>query len=186
MSEAEAQKALEAPVLTEESRKESQAQLAEFKAAATKEYSLKNYAVAADWYSKASELQMLLNGEMSPDNADLLYAYGRCLYHVAISKSDVLGSKVAGSGEEPKKKKRKTETVSEDVTKTGEEKLAEDVVGAVVEEQRWHEPIKPILMSISSGSCCKATPPWAHAARWPARSTSSSAAGPAKVSSTLS
>lgn len=47
---------------------------------------------------------------MSPENADLLYLYGRCLYHVGVSKSDVLGGKVAGnnSAEEPKRKKRKT------------------------------------------------------------------------------
>lgn len=86
---------------------ETTAQLTSLKAAATKEYSLRNYAGAADLYSEATELQTELNGEMSPENADLLYAYGRCLYHVAVSNSDVLGGKVA-SGEEPKKKKRKT------------------------------------------------------------------------------
>ncbi|KAI7097283.1 hypothetical protein KC352_g38636, partial [Hortaea werneckii] len=76
------------------------------KASATKEYSLKNYAAAAEFYSEAAEVQDQLNGEMVPENADLLYQYGRCLYHVAVSKSDVLGGKVAG-GEEPKRKKRK-------------------------------------------------------------------------------
>ena len=80
--------------------------LAQLQASATKEYSLKNYPAAAELYSEAAEVQDEINGEMSPENADLLYQYGKCLYHVAVSNSDVLGGKVAG--EEPKRKKRKT------------------------------------------------------------------------------
>lgn len=56
----------------------------------------KDHNAASELYSQATELQAELNGEMSPDNADLLYAYGKSLYNVAVSKSDVLGSKVAG------------------------------------------------------------------------------------------
>ncbi|KAK5168651.1 uncharacterized protein LTR77_005960 [Saxophila tyrrhenica] len=81
--------------------------LADLKASATQQYSLKNYPAAAEFYSEAAEVQDQLHGEMSPENADLLYQYGRCLYHVAVSNSDVLGGKVASS-EEPKRKKRKT------------------------------------------------------------------------------
>ncbi|KAI5271175.1 hypothetical protein E4T47_05546 [Aureobasidium subglaciale] len=114
-------------------REEAQVDLAKLQAAATKEYSLKNYAQASEFYSQASELQMQLNGEMSLDNADLLYQYGRCLYHLAVSKSDVLGNKVAGSGE-PQKKKRKTKS-SHDALKDGDQKMAEIVVEAVVEEK---------------------------------------------------
>jgi HAT1-interacting factor 1 len=113
-----------------ENREEAQANLARLQAAATREYSLKNYAAASEFYSQASELQELLNGEMSLDNADLLYQYGRCLYHLAVSKSDVLGNKVAGSGE-PQKKKRKTKSA----TATNDQKTAEDVVEAVVDEK---------------------------------------------------
>ena len=116
---------------------EAAAKLTNLKASATKEYSLKNYSQAADLYSEATELQASVNGEMSPQNAELLYAYGRCLYHVAISKSDVLGAKVAG-GEEPKKKKRRVEVSAaggSDALKSGEERTAEEVVGAVVEEK---------------------------------------------------
>lgn len=119
-----------------ENREEAQANLARLQAAATKEYSLKNYAAASEFYSQASELQELLNGEMSLDNADLLYQYGRCLYHLAVSKSDVLGNKVAGSGE-PQKKKRKTKTAAgtSDALKDGDQKMAEEVVEAVVDEK---------------------------------------------------
>lgn len=134
---------------TTTSPEELQKKLDHLKASATQQYSLKNYSAAAEFFSEAAEVQDQINGEMSPENADLLYQYGRCLYHVGVSKSDVLGGKVAGGGEEPKRKKRKTaapvaessaagaakgEDVS-DALKDGEEKLAEDVVGAAVEEK---------------------------------------------------
>ncbi|THX79429.1 hypothetical protein D6D04_05180 [Aureobasidium pullulans] len=118
-----------------ENTEEAQAELAKLQAAATKEYSLKNYAGASEFYSQASQLQAQLNGEMSLDNADLLYQYGRCLYHLAVSNSDVLGNKVAGSGE-PQKKKRKTKSAAanNDALKDGEQTTAEEVVEAVVDE----------------------------------------------------
>lgn len=139
------------PATTSLSPQELQTKLSHLKASATQQYSLKNYSAAAEFYSEAAEVQDLINGEMSPENADLLYQYGRCLYHVGVSKSDVLGGKVAGTGgnEEPKRKKRKTAPVAEssaagaargegavsDALKDGEQKLAEEVVGAAVEEK---------------------------------------------------
>lgn len=126
------------------------AKLEQLKASATQQYSLKNYNAAAEFYSEAAEVQDEINGEMSLDNADLLYQYGRCLHHVAVSNSDVLGGKVA-SAEEPKRKKRKVsqaESSAEGAVtgegnagliggaiKDGEQKLAEDVVEAAVEEK---------------------------------------------------
>ena len=116
------------------------------KAAATQQYSLKNYTAAAESFSEAAELQDQLNGEMSPENVDLLYQYGRCLYHVAISNSDVLGGKVA-SAEEPKRKKRKvgkSEGSAEalggagvigEALKDGEQKPVEDQAVPVAEEE---------------------------------------------------
>lgn len=72
---------------------------------------VKDYNAAAELYSQATEIQAEINGEMSVENADLLYAYGKSLYNVGVSKSDVLGSKIAG-GEtaqenEPTSKKSK-------------------------------------------------------------------------------
>lgn len=75
---------------------ERKTQLEDLMAKATLKYSTKDFIAAADLYSQATELQSEINGEMSSQNADVLYAYGRCLYHVAVRKSDVLGSKVAG------------------------------------------------------------------------------------------
>lgn len=119
-----------------ENTEEAQAELAKLQAAATKEYSLKNYAGASEFYSQASQLQAQLNGEMSLDNADLLYQYGRCLYHLAVSNSDVLGNKVAGSGE-PQKKKRKTKSAAANnaALKDGEQNTTEEVVEAAVDEK---------------------------------------------------
>lgn len=68
------------------------------KRAAAKD-AIKDYNTAAELYSEATEIQAKLNGELSLENADLLFTYGKALYNVAISKSDVLGSKVAGKAQ---------------------------------------------------------------------------------------
>ncbi|KAL4974530.1 hypothetical protein BDW66DRAFT_87035 [Aspergillus desertorum] len=68
------------------------------KRAAAKD-AIKDYNAAAELYSEATEIQAKLNGELSLENADLLFTYGKALYNVAISKSDVLGSKVAGKAQ---------------------------------------------------------------------------------------
>ncbi|EME42046.1 hypothetical protein DOTSEDRAFT_89548 [Dothistroma septosporum NZE10] len=96
-------------------------------------------------YSDAAAVQDQINGEMSVENADLLYQYGRCLYHVAVATADVLGGKVAGSGK-PKRKKRKTShletsvgesggSIIADAIKSGEQKTAEEVVETIVDER---------------------------------------------------
>lgn len=79
--------------------KNSREQLDQITARAAAKDAIKDFNAAADLYSQATELQAELNGGLSPDNADLLFAYGKALYNVAVSKSDVLGSKVAGQPE---------------------------------------------------------------------------------------
>ena len=81
------------------SEKSKDQQLKELLAAASHDYAHKAYETASDLYAQAAEIQDEINGEMNPANAELLYAYGRCLHHLAVSKSDVLGGKVAGSSE---------------------------------------------------------------------------------------
>lgn len=78
------------------STQDKHAQLDDLIARAAAKDATKDHNSASELYSQATELQAELNGEMSPENADLLYAYGKSLYNVAVSKSDVLGSKVAG------------------------------------------------------------------------------------------
>ena len=110
-------------------------------AQATLKYSIKDYNAAAELYSHATELQAEVNGEMSPDNADLLYAYGRCLYHLAVKNSDVLGSKVAG--EKTPEKSTKSGSKKEKVVEVEDAKrrIDEEIVTKVVEEKDG--PIRP-------------------------------------------
>ncbi|KAF2625139.1 hypothetical protein BU25DRAFT_441587 [Macroventuria anomochaeta] len=82
----------------------TQEKLDELTQAAALQYSLKNFSAAADHYADAVEIQAELNGEMAPENAELLFYYGRALYKVAVAKSDVLGTK--GAQEDQKKKKK--------------------------------------------------------------------------------
>ena len=114
-------------------------QLKDLIAQATLKYSIKDYTAAAELYSHATELQAEENGEMSPDNADLLYAYGRCLYHLAVKNSDVLGSKVAG--EKPPEKTTKSSSKKANIEKVVEEaedtkrRIDEEIVTKVVEDK---------------------------------------------------
>ncbi|EGC46355.1 tetratricopeptide repeat protein [Histoplasma capsulatum var. duboisii H88] len=78
-----------------------QAQLADLIERASAKDAIKDYDAAAELYSRATELQAELNGEMSVENADLLYSYGKSLYNLAVRKSDVLGSKVSGQASNP-------------------------------------------------------------------------------------
>ncbi|KAI9836825.1 MAG: hypothetical protein M1819_000990 [Sarea resinae] len=135
------------------SSSEPKAQLAETIAQATLQYAIKNYNAAAELYSEATELQAEINGEMAPQNADLLYSYGRCLYHVGVSNSNVLGGKVAGEKapertSQQKKGKRKITTAANGEgsataatdgagarLSTEDGKVAEEAVTHVVEER---------------------------------------------------
>lgn len=76
--------------------------LADLCAKATSHYAYKNYEEAADYFARASELQAELNGEMDPQNAEILFLYGRSLFKVGQSKSDVLGGRAGGEKKKPK------------------------------------------------------------------------------------
>jgi HAT1-interacting factor 1 len=80
--------------------------LDELAQAASIHYSTKNFPAAADNYADAVEIQAELNGEMAPENAELLFYYGRALYKVAVAKSDVLGNKVAQEDKKKSKSKK--------------------------------------------------------------------------------
>jgi len=109
------------------------AQLADLVARATAKYAVRDYEAAAELYSRATELQAAVNGEMSTRNADLLYFYGRCLYHVAVGNSDVLGTKVAGEKKKEKKvsavsgKREVMEASGKRITRSGSGRKNEDI-----------------------------------------------------------
>lgn len=118
-------------------------QLADLTAKATAEYAVKHYKEAAELYSQATELQAEINGEMAPENADLLYSYGKCLFFLAQQTSNVLGGTAASaqltSKKEPKAKKRK---LNSDSSKAESSTLIGDAV-AKASDAIPEEDIKP-------------------------------------------
>ncbi|KAF3919918.1 hypothetical protein AA313_de0201141 [Arthrobotrys entomopaga] len=94
--------------------------LATISADAAKEYAHKHYPKAAELYATAAELQATINGEENPLNADLLYLYGRALYHCGLEKSDVLGTGV--SSNEAAREKKRAEGEGEDSKSKGKGK----------------------------------------------------------------
>ncbi|TVY80908.1 NASP-related protein sim3 [Lachnellula suecica] len=106
--------------------------LADLCAKATAQYAHKNYDEAADLYARASELQAELNGEMAPENAEILFLYGRSVFKVGQSKSDVLGGQAAG--EEKKKKPKTNGAKAKAKAKSESEKITEEGVAIVAEQ----------------------------------------------------
>jgi HAT1-interacting factor 1 len=88
----------------EETAKSLKVSLADLSAKAAALYAHKQYEEAAEVYAQAAEMQAEMNGEMSPDNAEILFLYGRALFKVGQSKSDVLGGK-APEAKKPAKPK---------------------------------------------------------------------------------
>lgn len=95
--------------------------LADLCAKGTALYAHKKYEEAAEVFSRATEMQSEMNGEMSPENAEILFLYGRALFEVGVSKSDVLG----GSAPEPKKEpKNEASSSKSELHKIDEEKVS--------------------------------------------------------------
>lgn len=92
------------PMDAEEREKSIKVSLADLTAKAGALYAQKKYEEAAELFAQAAEMQAEFNGEMNPENADILFLYGRSLFKVGQSKSDVLGGRAAG---EEKTKKTK-------------------------------------------------------------------------------
>lgn len=89
--------------------------LADLSAKGTALYAHKNFEEAAEVFSRASVLQAEINGETASENAEILFHYGRSLYKVGLSKSDVLG---AGAPE----KKKAGKSNGKDAPKATQEK----------------------------------------------------------------
>ena len=85
----------------EEDEKSKKVTLADLAAKGTAFYAHKQYEDAAEVFSRASNLQAELNGELAPENAEILFHYGRSLFKVGQSKSDVLGGTAAGAKAKP-------------------------------------------------------------------------------------
>ncbi|KAB5525773.1 histone H1-binding protein [Coniochaeta sp. 2T2.1] len=112
--------------------------LADITAKATALYNQKKYEESAELFSQATEMQAEMNGEMHLDNAEILFLYGRALFKVGQSKSDVLGQAPAAGQEEAKltqkpKKTKKPAGESASTEEVIEEKVATLAEGAVEE-----------------------------------------------------
>jgi HAT1-interacting factor 1 len=114
--------------------------LADLSAKGAALYAHRNYEEAAEVFSRASILQAELNGETSPENAEILFHYGRSLFKVGQSKSDVLGGTAV-----PEKKKKSIETKAKKSAPTEAEKVTQEGVGIVAgqkEGEKKSEDIK--------------------------------------------
>ncbi|KAE9378075.1 hypothetical protein N431DRAFT_329613 [Stipitochalara longipes BDJ] len=105
--------------------------LADLCAKGTAQYAHKNYEEASDLYARASELQAELNGEMSPDNAEILFLYGRSLFKVGQSKSDVLGGKAGAEKKKPNGAAKAKKEAPKQELKSENEKVAEEGVAII-------------------------------------------------------
>ena len=125
---------------------DSSHRLTELTAEATLKYAMKDYNTAAELYSQAMEMQAEINGEMSSDNSDLLYNYGRCLYHVAVQNSDVLGSRMANEKSDGRKKLPRQKRVAKPKPDDDETKpIIEEVITGIIEEkQSSGKPLKEV------------------------------------------
>jgi HAT1-interacting factor 1 len=107
--------------------------LADLCAKGTAQYAHKNYEDASDMYAQASEMQAELNGEMNPENAEILFLYGRSLFKVGQGKSDVLGGKASGEKKKTNGAARsKKEPVKEE--KSELDIIAEEGVAIIAEQ----------------------------------------------------
>ncbi|KAK6216555.1 histone H1-binding protein [Colletotrichum tabaci] len=91
---------------SEEDSNSKKVTLADYSAKGTALYAKKQYEDAAECFTRAAELQDEINGEMHPKNAEILFLYGRSVFKVGQSKSDVLGGK-AGTDKKAEKPKAK-------------------------------------------------------------------------------
>jgi len=91
----------------EETTKSLKVSLADLSAKATALYARKQYEEASEVYAQAAEMQAEMDGEMNPENAEILFLYGRALFKVGQSKSDVLGGKAPEAKKQTKPKPAK-------------------------------------------------------------------------------
>ncbi|KAH8671205.1 hypothetical protein BX600DRAFT_434329 [Xylariales sp. PMI_506] len=149
------------PMDPEEREKSIKVSLADLTAKASALYVQKNYEDAAEVYAQAAEMQAEFNGEMSPENADILFLYGRSLFKVGQSKSDVLGGKAGGekkkakangSSKQKKEGTSSSNTIEEEkpeadkVTEEGVAIIAENAAGSGLnQEDELPEAKKPLF-----------------------------------------
>ncbi|CAJ2502324.1 Uu.00g097180.m01.CDS01 [Anthostomella pinea] len=128
------------PMDPEERAKSINVSLADLTAKGTALYQSKKYEEASEVFSQATEMQAELNGELAPENADILFLYGRSLFKVGQSNSDVLGGKApdekkknsnGATNSKAKKPQAESSTVNAPEEKTEAEQVAEEGVAII-------------------------------------------------------
>ncbi|KAI0099449.1 hypothetical protein F4814DRAFT_433263 [Daldinia grandis] len=142
------------PMDPDERAKSLHVSLADLSARANALYAQKKYEDAAEVFSQATEMQAEINGEMAPENADILFLYGRSLFKVGQSKSDVLGGKPAGEkksngavDKKPKGKKSQAEASTANATKD-EKTVIEEGVAIVAKNGSESEKVSDAKKSL--------------------------------------
>lgn len=126
----------------EEERNSTKVTLADYCAKGTAAFAQKHYVEAVDYYAQASEIQAQLNGDMDPQNADILFLYGRALFKVGQSKSDVLGGNAPANTKKSNGKtaEKKSKKVGAQGGNNGEDSTVE---GAPSASEQQSEGAKP-------------------------------------------
>lgn len=119
----------------DEDIKSKKVTLADLSAKGTALYAHKNFEEAAEIFSEASVLQAEINGEMAPENAEILFHYGRSLFRVGQSKSDVLGATAGGDKPKNASSKPKPKPSASKPATTDSEKVTEEGVALVAEKK---------------------------------------------------
>ncbi|ODQ50077.1 hypothetical protein SAICODRAFT_73611 [Saitoella complicata NRRL Y-17804] len=104
-------------------------------AQASKLYALRSYPEAADKFAEAAALSAEIHGEGSVENADVLFLYGRALFHVAVERSEVLGGAAPGAGEDDDDEQEEED--DEEVKDDGEQQHQEEETPKDDFEQAW-------------------------------------------------
>lgn len=144
-NEAVARDALVAAINDDQDEKTQRVTLADLSAKGTTLYAHKNYEEAAEIFSHASVLQAEINGETAPENAEILFHYGRSLFKVGQSKSDVLGGSAPATEKKMKpaaakgKSNGQTKPAKPVAAKTEEEKVTQEGVAIVAAEKQGEQ-----------------------------------------------
>lgn len=128
----ESDKAVANTSSSEGAHDDARSRLADLTARAAAKDAIKDYEAASELYSQAAEIQVELYGELSTANADLFFAYGRSLYNIAVSKSDVLGPKVAG---EPQAQTSSARNLTSAGSTTADDNLVKNAVSSEVSKK---------------------------------------------------
>ncbi|KAI3395471.1 hypothetical protein diail_1257 [Diaporthe ilicicola] len=150
------QSAISIPLNAEQRTLSLKVSLADLTARASGLYAQKKFDEAAEVYAQAAEMQAEMNGEMSPENAEILFLYGRSLFKVGQGKSDVLGGKApATEGGKPKQQQKKASKKANGAPKAEPSSAAQDKVETPEADRVAQEAVKIVADDTSVGQAEK-------------------------------